>query len=174
MRYLKNFNTLQEYEDALILEVPNTSYIIDSKQVKYSELPAIPNKLILYTSNNDQAINPYRSNFGANLIENAYTKGQGMMLFDGDVTSIGNNVFSDCSSLKSITTPNSVTSIGDASFSSCSSLTSITCESTSPPTLGSSNNLSSITAVYVPADSVEAYKTATNWSYYADKIYPIQ
>jgi hypothetical protein len=67
-----------------------------------------------------------------------------------------------------------VTSIGGGAFSGCSSLTSITCEATIPPTLGLSNNLSSVTAVYVPAESVDAYKTAINWSYYADKIQPIQ
>ena len=41
------------------------------------------------------------------------------------VTSIGDNAFSRCSGLTSITIPNSITSIGDGAFSECSSLISI-------------------------------------------------
>ena len=45
---------------------------------------------------------------------------------DYSVTSIGSNAFNQCSSLTSITIPNSVTSFGNNAFNSCSSLTSIT------------------------------------------------
>ena len=43
-----------------------------------------------------------------------------------NVTSIGNNTFYNCESLKEITIPNSVTSIGYCAFACCDSLTSIT------------------------------------------------
>lgn len=89
------------------------------------------------------------------------------------VTSIGRLAFSGCTSLSPIIIPNSVISIGDYAFRDCSSLTSITCEATTPPTLGSYNNLSNVTAVYVPAESVDLYKNATNWSYYSNVIQPI-
>ena len=90
------------------------------------------------------------------------------------VTSIGHNAFSDCSGLTSVTIPNSVTSIGLQAFNSCKALISVTSLAAIPPTLGSyafddTNNCT----LYVPSANVEAYKTATNWSTYANRIQAI-
>ena len=48
------------------------------------------------------------------------------IIISKSVTSIGNEVFSNCTSLESITIPNGVTSIGNHAFSYCESLKSIT------------------------------------------------
>ncbi|MBR3677442.1 MAG: leucine-rich repeat domain-containing protein [Alistipes sp.] len=88
------------------------------------------------------------------------------------VTSIGDYVFSSCKSLTSITIPNSVTSIGEFAFAYCSSLTSVYCKPTTPPAGNSSmfNYNASGRKIYVPRNSVSAYKSAKYWSEYASCI----
>ena len=51
------------------------------------------------------------------------------------VTRIGDHAFYHCSSLKSVTIPNSVTSIGREAFEECNSLQSIICNAIEPPVL---------------------------------------
>lgn len=82
---------------------------------------------IMYTSSDGNVVTPYSTTvFGANITNNVYVNGQGIITFDGPVTSIEYEAFYECASLKSITIPNSVTSIGYNAFENCTSLTSIT------------------------------------------------
>ena len=87
------------------------------------------------------------------------------------VTSIGYNAFSNCSGLTTVTIGSGVTSIGEYAFRGCSKLTTITIKATTPPSLGNSSAIpSNVTNIKVPAESVGAYRTADNWSTYANKI----
>jgi len=182
----------------------------------------VPNNIIRYTGT--AKVTPNNTTvFGANYIESESTfnseTGKGVLVFDGDVTSIGDRafygctglssieipnsvtniensaftlcsgltsveipnsvtsigryVFSECSSLTSVTIPSSVTSIGEGTFKSCNGLTSVTCEAVVPPTSGSGVFYKTNCPIYVPSQSVNAYKTAANWSTYASRIQAI-
>ena len=91
------------------------------------------------------------------------------------VTSVGSSAFSNCSSLSTAKFPKA-TSIGSSAFSSCSSMSSLIVgtelgDETAICTLGGTSSLpSSIGAIYVPYRLQDKYKTATNWSTFADKI----
>lgn len=119
------------------------------------------------------------------------------------VIEIGNSAFEDCQRLTSIVVPDSVKTIGEGAFSETRmglksvtigsgietigkdvinysyKITSLTIKAITPPTLDtrlydpnqpSPDNL----IIYVPAASVNAYKTADVWSTYADSIQAIQ
>ena len=90
------------------------------------------------------------------------------------VTSIGNYAFQGCTGLASITIPDSVTSIGRNAFKGCTGLASVTCQAATPPTLGNTAFQSTNDCpIYVPSASVDAYKAASKWSSYADRIQAI-
>ena len=93
------------------------------------------------------------------------------------VTTIGDWAFDCCESLTNVTIPNSVTTIGVQAFYDCSSLTSVYCKPTTPPAALSYygdweafDNNASGRKIYVPAESVEAYKSAYYWSGYKSSI----
>ena len=85
------------------------------------------------------------------------------------VESIGVEAFGECTSLTTVAIGSGVSIIEVSAFEGCTSLTSITCTSETPATIQSgvfynTNNC----PIYVPAASVDAYKTA--WPTYASRI----
>ena len=90
------------------------------------------------------------------------------------LTKLGKTMFEKCNKLSSVVIPSTIEYIGDNAFSYCSGLTSVTCLAENPPELGTSTVFYNSTCpIYVPAESVDAYKSATNWSTYASRIQAI-
>ena len=118
------------------------------------------------------------------------------IVLPNSITTISGSVFSFCTLLTNIEIPNSVTGIGVNAFKGCTSLTKLTIpnnvtviaasalqigsstnkatirfEGTTPPSIQSSTfNASYLDKIEVPASAVDTYKTATNWSNFADYI----
>lgn len=75
------------------------------------------------------------------------------------------------SSISSITIPECVTNIEQGAFKDCRSLTSVTCYAITPPTVKTASYYipvfeglnCAIIPLYVPAQSIEAYKAADQW-----------
>ena len=108
-----------------------------------------------------------------NLVDRSITSVTADML--QDVTKIGDAAFGGCSSLASVEIPATVNLISGMAFYSCSSLTSLTVLAITPPALiqGALDGTSDDLIIYVPAESVDTYKAAENWSSYESKIQAI-
>lgn len=118
---------LNEIDNAFIGDT-QVEYIYLGDTLIYPTVPPTPPTpyVILYTSTDDNIVTPHTTDvFGANIISNTYEDGQGMLVFDKEVTEIGDNAFWGCYTLKTIVIPDTVTTIGSWAFRSCSSLKTI-------------------------------------------------
>jgi hypothetical protein len=100
-------------------------------------------------------------------------------------TRIGNYAYAACYSLTTISFP-ACTTIGSSAFSRCYNLKSLYLTNSVVCTLANSNAFSSTPiggysasagtygSIYVPASLVDAYKAATNWTYFASRIVGIE
>ena len=79
------------------------------------------------------------------------------------VTSIKRYAFSGCTNLKSVSIPSSVTSIGENAFSGCSSLSKITCYAVEPPMVDASSFSNYNGYLTIPCDNYEAYDIHAVW-----------
>lgn len=87
------------------------------------------------------------------------------------MTSIGRYAFSGCTALTDVTIGTGIKTINESAFHGCSALTSCTINALTPPTLKINAFALTRVRIYVPCESLDAYKTA--WSGQADRIYCI-
>lgn len=191
-KYIKIFNTESEYNaysGGTDFITPNISYVKGTDKTKYDENEIRsykepswiePISLETFTSTTFGIIATYITsveipNSVTSIANNAFLSCRNLtsVTIPSGVTSINYSTFEGCSSLTSMEIPSGVTSIYNKAFYDCGSLTSISINAIVPPTLGSYVFNYTNCPIYVPSESVEAYKTATNWSAYADRIQPI-
>lgn len=81
---------------------------------------------IWYKSSDGEVVTPYATDvFGANIVSNTCVGGNGVIKFDGAVTSIGDWAFAKCSNLTAVVMPESVTKIGECAFVNCSNIANL-------------------------------------------------
>ncbi len=105
-----------------------------------------------------------------------WTSNNQPLVIPNSVTSIGQSAFESWSSNNQpLVIPNSVTEIGDYAFSNWESVSYVEIQAITPPTLADSSAFDNQNnaPIYVPDESVNAYKTATQWVNLADRIFSI-
>ena len=88
------------------------------------------------------------------------------------IASVGNRAFRHCSWLRKAVIPSTITTIATQAFDAVTRLTVMIVLPTTPPTIAN-NTLNALPAgcmIYVPDESVEAYKAADYWAVYAKQI----
>ena len=116
------FHSITEDDEFVYLTLIDGSTITIQKGEK-----RLHNK-IYYTTTNDNKLFPATTEpslFGAILISNTYRNGVGVMVFDDNISIIGNGTFQNCLNLKSITIPDAVTEIDKNAFRGCSNLSEV-------------------------------------------------
>ena len=89
------------------------------------------------------------------------------------VTKIWDGAFSDCLGLKNVTVGSSVYYIGDLAFYNCRNMVSFTITTPEPPKLGLQTFYLGSQTFYVPAESIDKYRTAEGWNEFYERIRPI-
>ena len=159
--YCKKITSVGEIGSGASVEIPNSVVAIGYKTFNScSGLTSvtIPNSVVAIGSN-----------------AFSFCSGLTSVTIPNSVVAIGEYTFYNCNGLTSVTIGNGVTSIGEGVFYNCNGLTSVTIQATTPPTLSNKNAFYNTNncPIYVPAESVNAYKTATNWSSLASRIQSI-
>lgn len=96
------------------------------------------------------------------ITNHTFSNGVGTITFSGAVTELELFAFFGCADLCEILLPATVRKIEAYTFSGCRVLDEITCRATVPPAVGE-NAFPHYRTLYVPAESVSAYRNAEEW-----------
>ena len=131
----------------------NNAYVGEIPLIKGSEpVPVpVPNDEIWYTSTDGNIVTPYSVDALPTIVSNTYVDGKGIIKFATDVTSIGQDAFRNCDTLKSVSFPYSLLTIDNNAFRSCENIDTIKF-GPNITTIGDEafNNCGSLTSVTIP------------------------
>jgi len=115
-----------------------------------------------------------QSTFNSTKITSLNSNETGTCIIPNGVTLIDEDAFAGCNGLTTVFMPDSITELGPTAFANCMNLTSVTIEATTPPEVSVDalpfKYISNPFPIYVPAASVNDYKTAEGWEEYASRI----
>lgn len=122
-----------------------------------------------YTSTDGNKIEPNEEDFGVRLLTNNYEDGKGIMKLAGPVTKIGDEAFKDCTTLATITIPETVTEIGVQAFHGCTGLTAFSGKFASED--GKSLIVDKTLAAYIIPETFVKYTTPAGIEAIAPKLF---
>lgn len=148
----------------------NTDCVAQFKDVSSPALKYLKGELVNYESSTATVVGNY-----------AFYQYSALQTATTSASTIEANAFSICANLTTVDlTSDSAVTIKSSAFSSCSKLTAVIIRSSTVSALENTNAFASTpigslgeAAIYVPSNLVSAYKSASNWSTYATRIYPI-
>lgn len=155
----------------------------DGTVLTFKNYEVTENNKIYYTTTDGKKLD--WDSFDLNLFTNTYEDGQGVLTFDNPVNYVS---YPSAETLETLVIPASVVKIG--SFYNCKNLKELYCKATTPPEIsapvyGTNSkfydfldyyNMNFVSpqcigcTIYVPMESVDAYKKAERWSRYASYI----
>lgn len=106
--------------------------------------------------------------YGGNYFEES---GLEELEFPDAVVEIASYACFKCQSLSKVTIGTGITAIRNAAFNTCPAMESCYIKAVTPPVIDAYTFDNNHCLLYVPRARVDAYKSATNWSKYASRIY---
>lgn len=154
-------SSFYQYKTLKVLNV-NWDAITTISEGAFQEVPCLPTILSL----------PSLTSLGASALRSTPIE---EVVSLGTIPTISTYTFFRCERLKKVVIPTECTTIGQQSFAFCSALETVVCFNPTPPSLHGQGFLmvTSTFAIYVPDESLSAYQSATNWSTYKSRIFPL-
>ena len=96
------------------------------------------------------------------------------VILSNDLTYLGRLTFQNCPKLKHIELGENIQTLDGGVFESCTGLEYVICRTVTPPSgVNQYTFYQSTCPIYVPDASVTAYREASGWSQYSDRIKPL-